>query len=392
MMLAVSERDATWREAVRDALAADPPHGHHVAHADLGYGFGAWSPEFLQFAGRAGWISATWPKDVGGGGEPPSVRFAILQELAYGRAPAEALFYSLAVAHCIYTHGNRELQDELLGPIASGEITFAESFSEPGAGSDLFALSTRATDTGVHFQLDGQKIWTSNGAFADFALVAARTGGDAGSHRGISMFVVDLRDTGVERRPIEDITGEPSFSEIFFDGVVVPHHRLVGTVDGGLPVLLDALEWDRLWARCVKAPFLRRELEDLITQLQLTGTARDWQDESVRHEVGKLAVRIDVCDAMFEHAVLEIEAGNATDTAAISWAKIFADDLGQRFYRTASDLLGLAAAGTTEMGQFSGLERFGHLSLAAHGLILAGGTPEIQRATIASRGLGLPKL
>lgn len=384
--------EAQWRDRVRALLAAEPPESFAREHNDLGYGFGAFSRAFLHRLGELGWIDRAWPVAAGGGGEPPRARYALLHELAYGRAPAEALFYTLAVAHCIYTHGSEALQRDLLPIMAKGEVTFAEAFTEPESGSDLLSLRTSAEDCGDYFKLSGQKIWTSNGHLADYALVAARTNPAARRHRGVSMFIVDLRSAGVERRGISDVTGEASFSEIFFDGVSVPSHHLVGARDGALQVILDALEWDRLWARCVKAPYLRRELEDLVAYAKRDagGVPPPWTRESIRSALADLAVRIEVCDALFEQALSSLERHGRSMVAEVSMAKMFADELGQSFYRTAVDVLGSRASLDARDDQAPLGGRIANGSLTAHGLMLAGGTPEMQRSTIATRALGFP--
>ena len=376
---------------VTELLASEPSGGFQCEHEDLGYGFGAWSNEFLRLLGERDLISLGWPPDVGGGGRPPRDVYRLLQLLAYGRAPAEALLYTLAVGYCVYTFGGTELKSRFLPAMRRGEITFAEALSEPDAGSDLLALRTVARRESAQWVLTGSKIWTSNGWLADYALVAARTEKDASRQRGISAFLVDLSAPGVERRPIVDIADVPSFSEIFFDDVRVPADCLVGLPGHGLQHILGALEWDRLWGRCVKAPFLRRELADLVRYCRSTssGSGLLWDDPVVRDDLARVAVDIDVCDALFWGAMQTIEATGRSATHEVSVAKVFADELGQRFYRTAEDLLGPSAGllpGSID-APLGG--RMLARSLSAHGLLLAGGTMEIQRSTIARRYLNL---
>jgi 3-oxocholest-4-en-26-oyl-CoA dehydrogenase alpha subunit len=391
---AVASRDSDpdWLDReIAALLAAEPDGGFHCEHEDLGYGFGAWSNEFIQRLGERDLISLGWPLDAGGQGRPPRDVYRLLQVLAYRRAPAEALLYTLAVGYCVYSFGGDELKSRFLPAMRRGEITFAEALSEPDAGSDLLALKTVARRDGEEWVLDGSKIWTSNGWLADYALVAARTEPDAPRHKGISAFLVDLRSPGVERRPIVDIADVASFSEIFFDEVRVPADCLVGEPGRGLQHILDALEWDRLWGRCVKAPFLRRELEDLVRYCRSTSVEDEvlWDDPVVRDDLARMTVDIDVCDALFWGALETVEASGRSATHEVSIAKVFADELGQRFYRTAQDLLG-ASAGLSPGSPHAPLGgRMLAGSLTAHGLLLAGGTMEIQRSTIARRHLEL---
>jgi alkylation response protein AidB-like acyl-CoA dehydrogenase len=386
------QAEANLRAEIGALMASLPPDALALTHPDLGYGFGGWSPHFLRLIGEKGWIGTLWPEELGGLAWPPRALWVLLRELAYQRAPAEALFYSLAVGHCIVTYGTPELQRDFLPRVLAGEVTFSEALSEPDSGSDLLSLRTSARDESGCFVLDGQKIWTSNGAFSDFAMVVARTSSEGPRARSISTFIVDLQAPGVTRRPILDLTGQPSYSEIFFDQVEVPYTHLLGTLNGGLAQVLDALEWDRLWARCVKAPFLRRELEDLqaLAKTSPGPAGAPWEHEWVRLALADLAMDIEVCDGLFEDA-LESYGSRRDISADVAAAKMFADALGQRFYEVAADVLGLSG-GLSDVhpgAPFGG--RLWRNGLYAHGLRIAGGTPEIQEATVATRGLGLPK-
>jgi alkylation response protein AidB-like acyl-CoA dehydrogenase len=381
--------DAAFRAQLRAELAATDLARFPVAHADLGYGFGAWSPQFLRWLGERDLIAVSWPAPAGGRGWPARAAYALLQELASAQAPAEALLYTLAVGYCICSVGNRDLQAEFLGPMRSGTVTFAEALSESEAGSDLFSLRTQATATDDGWRLDGQKVWTSNGAHADYALVAARTDPQASRHKGISVFVVGLDQPGVHRSPIIDATGEPSFAEVRFDGVRIPGHRLVGRLNGGIVQVLEALEWDRLYGRCVKAPYLRRELEQVVAALPTWEC--DLQDPSVRDIVTSLATEIEVCDALFARALESMEASGQSAAREVSIGKLFADELGQRFYHQIAGLIGPDAIAAPADGTAAGAlaRRIGRGLLTSRGLLLAGGAPDIQRMTIATRGLGL---
>jgi alkylation response protein AidB-like acyl-CoA dehydrogenase len=378
--------EAAIRAEVAALLRATPAEALACAHADLGYGFGSWSPQFLRRLGEAELIGLAWPVYAGGRGLPPRASYVLLQELASARAPAEALLYTLAVGQCIYTVGNPQLQEEFLEPMRTGVVTFAEALSEPGAGSDLLALRTSARPDGEDWIVSGQKIWTSNGAVADYALVAVRTDTAAPRHKGISAFIIDLNAPGVQRNAILDATGEPSFAQIFFDDVRVPGHHLVGALHGGIIAVLEALEWDRLFGRCVKAPFLRRELADVVAHVVAAGR---WDDQHVRDELARLATEIEVCDALFERALSSMENSGRSAAAEVSMAKLFADELGQRFYETVAGLLGPEAALAPGAAPLDG--RVARGALSAHGLLLAGGAPDIQRVTVATRGLGLAR-
>ncbi len=388
--MALSGSDGNpFRLEVRAFLADKPPDEFPCAHGDLGYGFGAWSTEFLRALGDNGLIGITWPEEAGGRNRSLQDWHILLSELAYARAPAEALFYTEAVGFLIRMFGSEGVRTSFLPRMLSGEITFAEALSEPGAGSDLLALRTKAVEDADDYVVDGQKIWISNGWIADYALLAARTDPEAPRHLGISVFLVDLTSEGITRRPIEDLVGFPSFAEIFFDGVRIPKRKLIGDKNKGFQHILDLLEWDRLWGRSVKPPFLRRELHDLIEYCKNTQRSGRslWEDPAVRSSLAGLLTEIEVSDAMFRRAVDVVDRTGKSVGHEVSMAKVFADELGQRFYRAAADILGLVGQSTS-----APLEgRIARGALTAHGVLLAGGSPEVQRITIATRGLGLPR-
>jgi alkylation response protein AidB-like acyl-CoA dehydrogenase len=383
------EAERIFRAEIQQFLVEHPVDLFPTMHGDLGYGFGAWSTPFLRAAGKQGWIGLLWPAELGGSDLPPRALWTLLSELAYGRAPAEALFYSLAVGQCIVNYGSPELQQQLLPPLLAGEITFAEALSEPDAGSDLFSLRTSAREQGNSFIIQGQKMWTSNGATADYAMIVARTSLQQPGHRGISTFIVDLRDLRVERRPLLDANGEPSFSEIFFNDLEVPASWLLGQREGAIAQVLDALAWDRFWARSTKAPFLRRELEDLcmVSRSPLPSGEVLWDHEWVRLAVAEMATDIEVCDALCEETLPLYDSGRDT-SAAFAAVKVFSDELGQRFYQLALEVLGLRAELPAD-AHSSFTDRVWLYAMAAHGVRIAGGTPEMQQSTMATRGLGL---
>jgi alkylation response protein AidB-like acyl-CoA dehydrogenase len=376
-------------EDLRTYLATAVLDDFECEHGDLGYGFGAWSKAFLRELGARGWIGLHWPKESGGQGRRPEELYRFLQELAYAHAPAEALIYTLAVGGGVLRFGTDRLKSDVIPAAVRGEITFAEALTEPDAGSDLFALRSTATHEGSSFVVDGRKIWTSNGWLADYAVVAVRTDRQARGHAGVSTLLVDLRSPGVTRRPLEDLAGDASFAEIEFDKVRVPVEYLLGDENHGLVPILDILEWDRFWARAVKAPYLRRELEDLTAFAQGQHGGSSWDRASIRDTLGGLRAEIEACDALFARLLGPIARGSRRLASQVSLAKVFADRLGQRYYREAADILGPYAliGRASEWAPIDGT--IGLRNLASHGLLIAGGTPEMQQTTVASRGLGL---
>jgi alkylation response protein AidB-like acyl-CoA dehydrogenase len=295
------------------------------------------------------------------------------------------------VGEAIVRHGSDTLRRELLPRIARGEVTFWQGFSEPDSGSDLLSLKTRARREGDVWILDGHKIWSSHAGIADFGLVLARTDPAARRQRGLSMFVVDNRLSGLDLRPIQSLTGEVYHYEVFLDGVRVPPGYLLGREGEGFAQLLRGLDTDRFWGRFYKAPFLRRILALLVEH------ANDRErpggplarDALVRHRLAAVAAEIAALRAMFYRAAWLLAEGRPA-TAETAAAKVMADELGQRVMALGMEMLGPHAPlrPGSPQARLGGLIE--HQYLASMGHTIAGGTSEILRATVATRGLGLP--
>jgi len=387
-----SPEEEKFREEVREFLKSEPPDKFPCENHDEGYGFGAWSVAFARRIGEKGWIGLTWPKECGGQGRSVMELYILFQELAYAKAPAEVLFYIETVGEALVKGGSEELKRELLPKAAAGEVTFWEGFSEPNAGSDLLSLTTRAVQDGDYFIVNGQKTWNSNAHIADYGFTAVRTDPEAPRHKGISLFLVDMKTPGVEAVPIKDMAGGEPFSEVFFEDVRVPKKNLIGEVNQGLSFLLGGLEWDRFWGRCAKAPYLHRLLEELIDYCKETKVNGKPLTENplIRHKLADLAIETEVCRALFYRPLAMLCKGQSL-TYETCGAKAYADELGQRFINTVMQIMGLY--GQLEVGSkwapFGGHMERQYLSSIGH--TLAGGSSEIERNTIAIRGLNLPR-
>jgi hypothetical protein len=386
-----SEQEA-FRQEVRDFIKSETPEEFPCEGEDEGYGFGAWSFEYLRKIGEKGWVSLCWPTQYGGQNRPLVELFILFNELAYHWAPVEALFYTEAVCSAIIRYGCDSLKRDILPRAATGDVTFWEGFSEPEAGSDLLALTTKATRDGDCYIISGQKTWNSNAHRAHFGYTAARTDLQAPRHKGISMFLVDMKIPGITTRPIYAMYGGVPFAEVFFDEVCVTRERLVGEENGGFQQILDSLEWDRFWGRCVKASSCQRMLEEIIKYAKdVKHNGRPLvKNPLVRYRLAELAVEIDVCRVLFYEPLCKLNSGESLSYEA-ALAKTFADELGQRFTNAGMQILGLYGqlVETSKLAPLQG--RLQRWYLCSPLFTLAGGTSEIQRNTIATRGLGLPR-
>jgi len=380
-----SPDEAAFADEVRAFLRAQPLDTFPSDGTDAGYGSGAHSRAFTRALGERGWLSLTWPRAHGGWERPMGFLLVLLEELAASGAPFGPLSGCLQVSESIIRHGSVTLQREILPQVARGEATFWQGYSEPGAGSDLLALQTRARLDGDHWVLDGRKIWSSHAGIATYGTVLARTDPASTRNRGLSMLMVDNRLPGMDVRPIRSLTGQVYHYEIFMDGVRVPREYIMGQPGEGFSQLLRGLDTDRFWGRFYKAPFLRRILGLLVEHVR----AERPGDSLARHRLAQAAAEIAALRALFHRAAWLIARGEVA-TGPVSAAKVMADELGQRVLSLGMELLGPYAAlraGSPEARLRGEIE---HQYQTAWGHALAGGTSEIQRTTIAVRALGLP--
>jgi 3-oxocholest-4-en-26-oyl-CoA dehydrogenase alpha subunit len=380
-----SAAEQVFAAEVRAFLRAHPPEAFPPDGTDAGYGSGAHSRAFTAALGERGWLSLTWPRAHGGQERPMGFQLVLLEELAAVGAPFGPLAGCLQVAESIIRYGSATLQREILPQVARGLATFWQGYSEPGAGSDLLALATRARLDGDHWVLDGRKIWSSHAGIATYGTVLARTDPASSRSRGLSMLMVDNRLPGMDVRPIRSLTGQVYHYEVFMDGVRVPHDWVLGKPGEGFGQLLRGLDTDRFWGRFYKAPFLHRILGLLVEYVR----AEKPGDAVARHRLAHAATEIAALRALFHRAAWLIEQGLPA-TGPVSAAKVMADELGQRVLSLGMELLGpygVLRAGSRWAKLRGEIE---HQYQTSWGHTLAGGTSEIQRTTIAVRALGLP--
>src|SRR6476659_10664357 len=222
------------------------------------------------------WVGVTWPVAHGGRDAGPLMHYVVQEELARARAPELVGRIGInLVGPSLLAHGTDEQKQRWLRPILDASILFCQLFSEPGAGSDLASLSTRAERTEGGWVLNGQKVWTSYAQFADWGLVLARTNPDVPKQQGISAFAIDMRSPGVEVRPLHQITDESEFNEVFFADVFVPEDRLIGPEDEGWRVANSTLTHERGVNPRQLTIHIQR-LEELLRLAHEEGAFYDW--------------------------------------------------------------------------------------------------------------------
>jgi alkylation response protein AidB-like acyl-CoA dehydrogenase len=372
--IALREQAAAFARGLRPLLEGDSEWRRQGMLSDGD------SREVTRELGRAGWIGMTWPEASGGSGLT-HVDAALVEEvLGYHWLPLSLYLLSYKTVGCaLERFGSTELKERLLPPIARGELVFCQGFSEPGAGSDLAALTTRATRRNGRFVVDGHKIWTSSAWLADWIYLAVRTDPDLPRHRGISVLVAPIDTPGIEVRRFP-VLGGGFLCEVFLDGVEIETANLVGELQGGWDVLLHTLDFERITAE--KLGGLALVLDGLEARLAETGRLEPaWERiASLRGELQ--AARL-----------LSLRAADLLDRAApassaSAMAKLAGARLAQRLAGSAVDLLGLE--GLVDGDEAAPLEgRVGALYRACVGSTISGGTAEVLELVIARRGLGL---
>ena len=377
---------AEVRSFINDALPPDWV-GSDNAIDEEAYVFGR---EFLKKLAPKRWITPAWPQEYGGLGMGLWEQVVFNEEMAYNRAP---VINTPAVGYLgptIMLYGSEEQKKQHLDGITSGEVQWCQGYSEPGSGSDLASLQTRALQDGDDFVINGQKIWTSQAHYADWMFLLARTDPDAPKHKGISYFLLDMKSPGISVRPLINMADGKGFNEVFFDNVRVPRSGLLGELNRGWYMATTTLDFER--SSVSTSAGMRRSLEELTSYCADTRSngARLIDKPGVRSKLADLWVEVNIIRLLSYRVVTMQERGIVPNHEA-SIVKVFNSELNQRIGRAGIQLLGLHGQ-LGEESPYARLHgRFEKLYLTSVGSTIAAGTSEIQRNIIASRGLGLPR-
>jgi alkylation response protein AidB-like acyl-CoA dehydrogenase len=372
--IALREDAAAFARSLRPLLEADREWWRQGMLSDGD------SKEVTLELGRAGWIGMTWSEEIGGRGLS-HVDAALVEDVfGYHWLPLSLYLLSYKTIGCALEHfGSPELKERLLPPIARGELTFCQGFSEPGAGSDLASLTTSATRHGDRFVVDGHKVWTSSAWLADWIYLAVRTNPDEPRHRGVSVLVAPIDTPGIEVRRFP-VLGGGYLCEVFLDGVEIDAANLVGELNGGWDVLMHTLDFERITAE--KLGGLAWLLDGLEQRLGQTN-----QLEPAWRRIGSLRGELAGARLLSLRAADLLDRGEPAASAS-AMAKLAGARLAQRLAREAIDLLGLE--GLSDGNLSVPLEgRIGGLYRASVGSTISGGSAEILQLVIARRGLGL---
>ncbi len=343
---------------------------------------------FNKKLAKKGWIAPAWPKEYGGLGWSHIKQMIFSEELSYAGAPDGGRVFNVGmIGPTLIVHGTPEQKAEHLPRITNAEVTWCQGYSEPGAGSDLASLQTRAVRDGDDFIINGQKIWTSFAHFADWCFLLARTDPDAPKHRGITYFLVDMKSPGITVRPLVNMAGGHDFNEVFFEDVRVPARNVVGEVNRGWYVGATTLDFER--SSIGTAVGQRKSIERYVSWLrQHRANLSPGAATAIRVAWADRAIEVQVL-TLLAYRIISMQAAGQIPNAEASIAKLFSSETGQRIAHTALRMLGTAGLHAGSSAPFRGEVARAYLNAVS--LTIAGGTSEIQRNIIAQRGLGLPR-
>ena len=388
MDLGFTAAEEAFRQEVRGWLEANLPAGWR--HKGVG-GFREEEETDLQRQWQrrlheAGWLKLAWPKEAGGRAASPVMQAIYQEEMA--RAGAPIILGRLGVtllAPTLLALGSQWQKDTYVEKILSGELIFCQGFSEPDAGSDLAGLRARAERRDGHWVLNGQKTWSSGAHYADKSFLLARTDSEAEPHKGISFFLVDMNQPGIEVRRIKQMTGGGEFSEIFLSNAVVEDRDMVGEPGAGWKIAMTVFGFER--GGLAQAARFERAVAELA------GLARDrgvGSDATIRQKVAQAQIEAHVFRLIGLRSLTSAQQGKAPGPEA-SLNKLYWSEMDKRLQEVAVGLQG--AYGVLAPGSPYAIEegRWQYGWMWAQAETIYAGSSEIQRNIIAERVLGLPR-
>jgi alkylation response protein AidB-like acyl-CoA dehydrogenase len=341
--------------------------------------------EWGKVMGRAGWNCVGWPKAHGGR------ELSLLEEVIWNeeyvraRAPGRIGHIGETLLGPTLIHfGSEDQQKRFLPGIVSGETLWCQGYSEPGAGSDLAGLQTKAKLVGDEWVIEGQKIWTSLAPWSPWCFVLARTDPDAPKHKGISYLLVKMDQPGIEIRPIVQLTGGAEFAEVFFDGAKAHASDVVGGVNNGWKVAMGTLAFERGASTLGQQAYFESELREVVAIAKKNGKA---SDPVMRQRLAAAHAELKI----MRLSALRVLAGQGSDLSREQLvSKLYWSNWHRDFGKLALDVLGEEAELIEAHGKYE-LTPLQKSALFARSDTIYAGSNEIQRNIIAERGLGLPK-
>ena len=377
MDLTLSPQEQAFRDEVRAWLESNKP-GPEPEGDEAAFEF---RKDWQRTLHEAGWAGISWPKEYGGRGATLVEQAIFNEEIVRSKAPPMANVLALAMGGpTVIAHGTDEQKQRFLGPILSADEIWCQGFSEPESGSDLASLKTRAVPDGDDWVVTGQKVWTSGAQYSKWCMLLARTDTDAPKHKGLTYFICDMEQDGVEVRPLRQITGEAEFNEIFFEGARVDDENLVGGEGNGWMVAITTLMHERAGLGAASAISVRRDLDELVAIVNERGLADDpvIRQQIAALKIGVEALRLGSLRALTQQIKVGIP-GPEGSIAKWQWAT-----LNQKLTELAAEVLGPEAL--RPGGEWS------YRLLRSRANSIEGGTTDVMKNIVAERVLGLPRL
>jgi alkylation response protein AidB-like acyl-CoA dehydrogenase len=336
--------------------------------------------------GAKGWLSIHWPAEYGGKGLSPFYRLILREELARYHSPGYDSIGCGIVAPAILLKGSDEQKKKHLHGIASGKVIWCETLSEPNHGSDLASIEVFAKEEADCFVVNGQKIWTTNGHFADWNALVARTDRNVEkNYRGLTFFLLDMKTPGITVNPIINMAGHHEFNEVFFEDVKIPKENIVGGLNQGFYVVMSLLDYERTTdtAYAVATTYL----EDLAEYARKNNRTTP----IIEYKIAQLRAECEV-SKLLHYRVTWMQSQGQVPNYESAMSKMFSFELNQKVSALGMEIAGQFSQlieGTPNVPMLGRIPSFYYRSFA---FSLEQGTSEIDRDVIAQRGLGLPRL
>ncbi|TSD96504.1 acyl-CoA dehydrogenase [Skermania sp. ID1734] len=392
MQLTYTPQQQELREELRAYFARlITPERREALSAQTGeVGSGTVYRDIVREMGRDGWLTLGWPKKYGGQERPMLDQLIFTDEAAITGAPVPFLTIN-SVAPTIMHYGSEEQKRFFLPRISAGELHFSIGYSEPGAGTDLASLRTTAVRDGSDWIINGQKMWTSLIAYADYVWLACRTDPSAKKHKGITMFIVPTTAEGFSWTPVHTMAG-PDTSATYYQDVRVPETAVVGDVNGGWPLMTNQLNHERV-ALTSAAPLqvALREVTEWAQHTKAADGSRVIDREWVQIALARVHAKVEYLKLMNWEIAWRASSGDAAPQKFdASACKVYGTELATEAYRTLMEVLGPLATLRPDSPGVALRGRIERMHRAALILTFGGGTNEVQRDIIAMTALGLP--
>ncbi len=335
----------------------------------------------------AGFAGIQWPTEFGGRGGTPGMKAIYDEEMVLARAPQTVNPLGLTfLAPTVMAIGTDEQRKEIIGPMLRNEVIWCQGFSEPGAGSDLAALTTKGVRDGDDFVINGQKVWTTNAVHGDKIFTMVRTEPGSEKHRGISMLLIDMNQPGVEARPLKQMSGASEFGEVFFTDARVPASACLGEIGDGWRTAMLLLSFERGASGMSQYTEFRRQYDEIVEVARTLG--RD-QDPVLRSKLARVLTELECLRYHAMHVLTQVEQGRDLGFEAsmtkLQWSETFQD-----LWEVFDDVLGPdATVGEPVPGL--DLSAMHAQAMWSRSVTIWGGSSQVQRSIVAERVLGLPR-